>query len=131
MRALPLGLCLTLAALPGVAQDVDAGATLYRDFCAACHGPAATGDGRMAEQLRTPPSDLTKLAVQGTFPILHVAQTIDGRRPRAAHGGDMPLFGRWFEGVGADVAMAGPDGQPIMLSRPIADLIAYLITLQD
>ena len=60
-----------------------------------------------------------------------MAEQIDGRRPRAAHGGDMQLFGRWFEGVGADVAMAGADGQPILMSRPVADLIAYLISVQD
>lgn len=131
MRPLPLALCLSLTSLPVFAQDIDAGAVLYRDFCAACHGPAARGDGTMADLLRTPPSDLTKLAVEGAFPILTVAETIDGRRPRAAHGGDMPLFGRWFEGMGADVAMAGPDGQPILMSRPVADLIAHLITLQD
>ncbi|WP_439140288.1 c-type cytochrome [Roseicyclus sp.] len=131
MRALPLALCLCLLGPAVAAQDIDAGAVLYRDFCAACHGPEARGDGTMADLLRTPPSDLTKLGGTGAFPILAVAEQIDGRRPRAAHGGDMPLFGRWFEGVGADVAMAGPDGQPILMSRPVADLIAYLITLQD
>ena len=131
MRPLPLALTLALLCPPAVAQDVDAGAVLYRDFCAACHGATAKGDGTMADLLRSPPSDLTKLAEAGEFPILAVAETIDGRRPRAAHGGDMPLFGRWFEGVGADVAMAGADGQPILMSRPVADLIAYLISVQD
>ena len=43
----------------------------------------------------------------------------------------MPLFGAWFEGEGADVAMQGPGGQPVMLSRPIADLIAYLMEIQS
>ncbi len=131
MRPLPLALTLALLCPPVMAQDVDAGAVLYRDFCAACHGATAKGDGTMADLMRSPPSDLTKLAEAGEFPILSVAEQIDGRRPRAAHGGDMPLFGRWFEGVGADVAMAGADGQPILMSRPVADLIAYLITLQD
>ena len=43
----------------------------------------------------------------------------------------MPLFGRWFEGVGADVALPGPGGQPILMSRPIADLITYLQEIQS
>ena len=129
--ALPLALTLALLCPPAVAQDIDAGAVLYRDFCAACPGATAKGDGTMADLLRSPPSVLTKLAEAGEFPILSVAEQIDGRRLRAAHGGDMPLFGRWFEGVGADVAMAGADGQPILMSRPVADLIAYLISVQD
>lgn len=131
MRPLPFVICLALAPLPGMAQDADAGGTLYRDFCAACHGVAGKGDGTMADLMRRPPADLTRLAGGGPFPILRVAATIDGRGRLPAHGGDMPVFGRWFEGAGPDVAMAGPDGQPILMSAPVADLIAYLITLQD
>ena len=31
----------------------------------------------------------------------------------------------------AAVAMAGPGGQPILMSRPIADLVAYLMEIQS
>ena len=130
MRALPLALCLALLGGPVPAQDAQVGRTLYLDFCAACHGMEARGDGVMAEVLRVPPTDLTALAQGADFPILRVAQHIDGRRPMLAHGGDMPIFGRWFQGMGPDVALPGPGGQPILMSRPVADLIAWLIEVQ-
>ena len=135
IRAHMLGqiLSVTLAVLasPAPAQDIEAGQALYLDFCAACHGLQARGDGTMADLLRVAPTDLTGLSAGGAFPILRVAQQIDGRRPMVAHGGDMPIFGRWFQGQGADVAMPGPGGQPIMISRPTADLIAWLMTVQQ
>lgn len=121
-------LCL---AGPAHAQDAGAGRVLYGDFCAVCHGESLMGDGPMAEALTVAPPDLTRLAGTGEFPILDVAARIDGRDPLAAHGGEMPLFGEWFEGAGADVALQGPGGQPVMLSRPIADLIAFLMENQS
>jgi mono/diheme cytochrome c family protein len=131
MRALPLAFCLVLLAAPSPAQDAEAGRALYLEFCAACHGIGAQGDGVMRDLLRVPPTDLTALAQGGEFPTLRVAEQIDGRRPVMAHGGDMPIFGRWFQGVGADVALSGPGGQPILMSRPVADLITWLMTVQE
>ncbi|NKX46232.1 c-type cytochrome [Roseicyclus persicicus] len=121
---------ICLAAAPALAQDAEAGRALYLEFCATCHGLEARGDGVMAEVLTIAPPDLTGLAGGGAFPTLQVAQQVDGRHPLLAHGGDMPLFGRWFEGDGADVALAGPGGQPILMGRPIADLITYLMEIQ-
>ena len=134
MRPMPfaplLALSLALFAAPAPAQDAEAGRALYLDFCAACHGMEARGDGVMVELLRVAPTDLTALAKGGEFPILRVAEQIDGRRPMMAHGGDMPIFGRWFQGVGPDVALPGAGGQPILMSRPVADLIAWLMEVQ-
>lgn len=131
MRLLPCLIALAATVPPAFAQDAASGAALYADYCAVCHGTDATGDGPMAEVLTVPPPDLTRLSAGGAFPLLQVARQIDGRRPMRAHGGEMPLFGRWFEGDGADVAMTGEGGQPVMLSRPIADLIAYLMEIQS
>jgi mono/diheme cytochrome c family protein len=117
--------------VPASAQDATAGAVLYADFCAVCHGASAAGDGPMAEVLTIAPPDLTALAAGGAFPVLRVARQIDGRRPLQAHGGPMPIFGPWFEGDGADVVLQTEAGQPVMMSRPIADLIAYLIEIQS
>jgi mono/diheme cytochrome c family protein len=130
MRALIPVVSLALTALPAVAQDAEAGRILYMDFCAVCHGETARGDGVIAAVLTISPSDLTTLSGPGDFPTLRVAEQIDGRRPILAHGGDMPIFGQWFQGDGADVALPGPGGQPIMMSRPIADLITYLQEIQ-
>lgn len=128
--AVILAASLTLAA-PATAQDVVEGGELYTDFCAVCHGVGAAGDGPLAEALIVRPPDLTRLMQGGEFPLLQVIGQIDGRNPLLAHGGDMPLFGPWFEGDGADVAMQGPGGQPVLMSRPIADLVAYLMAVQS
>ena len=130
MRLIPLVFTALALATPVPAQEAETGATLYADFCAVCHGPGGQGDGPMAEVLTLPPADLTALNEAGEFPVLRVARQIDGRNRLLAHGGEMPIFGAWFEGEGADVAMPGPGGQPVMLSRPIADLIAYLMEIQ-
>jgi mono/diheme cytochrome c family protein len=122
---------MTLTTLPAEAQNAEAGRLLYRDFCAACHGATGRGDGVMGPVLTLPPADLTRLAADGAFPVLRTAEQIDGRRPMAAHGGDMPIFGRWFEGDGPDVALPGPGGQPVLMSRPVADLVTYLQSIQS
>lgn len=130
IRAVLFPAALALSA-PAVAQDAARGAVLYTDFCAVCHGAEAAGDGPMAEVLTLAPPDLRRLSEGGAFPVLRVARQIDGRNPLLAHGGEMPLFGTWFEGDGADVAVSGDGGQPVMMSRPIADLIAYLMEVQS
>lgn len=113
------------------AQDGAAGAGLYADYCAVCHGVDGRGQGVMAAVLTVVPTDLTRLGVGEAFPTLRVVRQIDGRDPVLAHGGDMPIFGPWFEGDGPDVALPGPGGQPIMVSRAIADLVVYLQGIQS
>ncbi len=130
LRATVLITCL--AASPATAQDSEMGAVIFQDFCATCHGPDASGNGPMAELLSIPTPDLTRLAARndGVFPTGSVVLQIDGRTSVLAHGGDMPLFGRFFQG-GADVAMKAPTGQPILTSQPIADLVAWLESIQQ
>jgi hypothetical protein len=76
------------------------------------------------------PSDLTTLSASNgdVFPTLRVVRQIDGRDPELAHGGVMPLFGQYFDAQ--DIAIPSQDGQPILTSQPIADLVAYLDELQ-
>lgn len=128
-----IALVLVLAAGPALAEpgDPGAGAELYRSYCAACHGPEARGDGAMAGMLTVPPADLTRLAATngGVFPVFRVVRRIDGRAPLLAHGGEMPLFGRLFDMTG--IAVASEHGQPILTSQPIADLAAWLATIQE
>jgi mono/diheme cytochrome c family protein len=124
-------LALTLAGGPAAAQDAVAGADLYVRYCAACHGMEARGDGEMAAILTILPADLTQISAGngGIFPISRVAAQIDGRDPLLAHGGVMPLFGEFFEGQ--DTAIRSETGQPILTSRPLADLIAFLEAIQE
>ena len=123
-----LGLSLAAAAQ---AQDAGIGAELYVKHCATCHGLDATGQGPMAPALVVQPSDLTSLTQgdTGGFPMLRVVRRIDGREPLVSHGSAMPVYGEFFEGD--DTALKTTSGQPILVSRAIADLVAYLLTIQD
>lgn len=134
MRCIRLGLAAILAVgsgLPALAQDADTGAALYRQYCATCHGIAATGQGPMAGALVVRPTDLTALRAGngGVFPTERVVRRIDGRDPLVSHGSPMPVYGFFFEG--RDKAIKAPSGQPILTSEPIVDLLAYLQSLQN
>jgi mono/diheme cytochrome c family protein len=78
------------------------GGTLFRTYCASCHGPGGSGDGPVAQHLRKPPADLTRIAVRngGVFAADKVAQAIDGRNVVRPHGpSDMPVWGDAFSRV--------------------------------
>lgn len=102
------------------------GATLYRTYCAVCHGPDAHGRGPLASSLRVAPTDLTQLARRsgGTFPRLAVTRSIDGRDTVRGHGsGDMPVWGDAFERS----VEAGPDA----VRARIEALVSYLASVQE
>ena len=61
-----------------------------------CHGAGGTGNGPMAGELKTPPSDLTQISARhnGVFPFDAIYAKVDGREMVAAHGTtDMPVWG--------------------------------------
>jgi len=102
------------------------GATLYRTYCAVCHGPDAHGRGPLASSLRVAPTDLTQLARRSgdTFPRLAVTRSIDGRDTVRGHGtGDMPVWGDAFERS----VEAGPDA----VRARIDVLVSYLASVQE
>ncbi|MGV6805241.1 MAG: c-type cytochrome [Ruegeria sp.] len=118
-----------LAASGAAAQDAEAGAKLYLHHCATCHGLDATGHGPMAGVLVIQPTNLKTLSgTDGVFPTARVVKRIDGRDPLVSHGSPMPVYGPYFEGQ--DTAIKTDQGQPILTSKPIVDLVAYLKTLQ-
>jgi mono/diheme cytochrome c family protein len=96
-----------LAPTPAVAQQTTEafssgtdGSSIYRTYCAVCHGREAKGDGPLAENLRQAPPDLTLLAKRnaGKFDADAVHRMIDGRNPIKGHGGpDMPIWGDAFK----------------------------------
>lgn len=117
------------AAQAAWAQDAATGEELYLHYCATCHGIDATGQGPMASVLVVQPSDLTALSGEsGVFPTARVVARIDGRDPLVSHGSPMPVYGPYFDGQ--DTSMKTPEGQPILTSQPIVDLVAYLETVQ-
>jgi mono/diheme cytochrome c family protein len=112
------------------AQDVEAGAALYDLHCATCHGLEGRGNGPMAPALILQPPPLNGLSAKhGGFPMLRVVSRIDGRDPLVSHGSPMPVYGPFFEGD--DTPLKAETGQPIMTSRPIVDLVAYLQSIQE
>ena len=111
--------------------DAVRGGELYALYCATCHGATAEGDGPTAELFAERPPDLTALAArnEGAFPMVEAARRIDGRDPVLAHGVPMPVYGGFFES-GAQVALRTPAGQTMLTSEPVADLLAWLESVQ-
>ena len=139
MKPLSLILAVCLAA-PLAAQEADdpfypvgdaVGQTSFMVHCASCHGDDAKGDGPMADELRVPPADLTRLAANnaGQFPFGDVIHTIDGRIPIKGHGGSMPIFGALFsQDFNPDLAPF--IGEEIVRGRILA-LTYYLEAIQE
>jgi mono/diheme cytochrome c family protein len=72
------------------------GQEMYGQFCAACHGADARGNGPTASSLKAPPPDLTKLSKRnnGKFPFDYVADILRFGPGVPAHGSyDMPTLG--------------------------------------
>ncbi|GGA04208.1 hypothetical protein GCM10011326_14680 [Salipiger profundus] len=113
------------------AQDADIGRGLYHTHCATCHGLEGRGDGPMSGVLLIKPVNLTELTAAngGTFPLERVVKRIDGRDPLVSHGSPMPVYGDYFEGI-FDVPIKTPAGQPVLTSRPVVNLVAYLLEIQ-
>jgi mono/diheme cytochrome c family protein len=89
------------AAQPAAPRPPD-GASLYKVYCASCHGANARGDGAVAQFLKSPPADLTRIAsrANGVFPSGDVFKIIDGRQRIGAHGDSaMPVWGDGFSRV--------------------------------
>jgi mono/diheme cytochrome c family protein len=131
LSAFRLAVALAAWSAPAAAQDAVRGEALFLDHCAACHGIEARGNGPRAPVLTIQPTDLTRLAAEagGVFPLLRAARRIDGTDPLVSHGSPMPIWGPFFDDAD-HVAMALPDGQPLLVPRAVADLLAWLQTVQ-
>ncbi len=122
----------TVGSVSAQEPDTEAGRNLYMSYCVQCHGIDAKGDGPMAEMLAIDTPDLSGLAVSndGTFPTELVARQIDGRAPMLAHGGDMPIYGPFLDS-NQHVALRLPNGQTMMTSLPLANVVVYLESIQE
>jgi mono/diheme cytochrome c family protein len=102
------------------------GEQLYRSYCAACHGEDGRGRGPAAPALKTPPADLTSIAMRngGTFPSDRIASYVaNGDPPVPAHGSrDMPVWGPNFS------ALAPWSDKPI--NERINAVVAYIRSIQ-
>lgn len=112
--------------------SVDLGERDFRNYCAACHGVSATGDGTLAEFLTISVPDLTKLSRRnmGQFPREKVMDMIDGRMQVKIHGDrDMPVWGDWFNKEAVEPG-ADPAAREQIVSERINALVNYIETLQ-
>ncbi len=104
----------------------------FLNYCAACHGADAKGDGTLGEFLTLKVPDLTTLSKfnAGKFPEEKVEDVIDGRTEVKVHGmRDMPVWGDWFN---REAAESGTDSQAreLVVNDRIASLITYLKSIQ-
>ncbi|MGA2422376.1 MAG: c-type cytochrome [Terriglobales bacterium] len=83
------------------------GASIFRDYCAACHGRDGRGNGPVSKALKPEVPDLSRLSLRnnGAFPAIHVRTTImfgaDDLLP--AHGSkQMPIWGPIFHEIEFD-----------------------------
>jgi mono/diheme cytochrome c family protein len=109
-----LGVAATILGLAWSAQRADPskerliasiqGRTLYKTYCAACHGPEAKGDGPKAATLEIPPPDLTRISARhgGTFPLMLIEKIISGEEELPHGHGPMPAWGPIFSQVDRD-----------------------------
>lgn len=106
-------------------QRVENGATLFRQYCASCHGSAGRGDGPMASALRKAPADLTQFAKRNgdVFPGERVRRIIDGRDVSSHGDRTMPVWGDAFR-------RATSEGDETVSAR-IAALVRYLQSIQE
>jgi mono/diheme cytochrome c family protein len=117
----PPMLVARVAAPPGATRPP--GAAAYETYCAGCHGRGGRGDGPLASQLATRPSDLTTLTRtnDGRFPFERVYGAIDGRRSVKAHGA-MPSWGEAFQGSNDAGGAAGVKERITQLTRFVESL---------
>jgi len=105
---------------------VPSGGAMYKEYCAACHGATAKGNGPAAAYLKTPPPDLTTLAKRhlGKFPYDYVASILRFGPGFSAHGAsDMPTWGSLFQ-------VLDKNDERVVRQR-IDNLCKYLASIQE
>ena len=106
---------------------VPSGETMYKQYCAACHGADGKGHGPAALMLKVPPADLTTLARRhdGKFPYDYVSGVLRfGPGPTVLHGSaDMPIWGPIFQYLDKNNERT--------VQHRIKNLCDYLASLQE
>lgn len=116
--------------------DLAKAADDFNTYCSVCHGSDAKGGGPVAEELKTPPADLTRISARsdGVFPAEAVFKTIEGLDMPLAHGtSDMPIWGALFvrQAVGEGVLIEDAKTAARVATDRIKRLVKYLETIQE
>jgi mono/diheme cytochrome c family protein len=83
------------------------GASIFRNYCAACHGLDGRGNGPVSKALKREVPDMTRLSQRndGKFPAIHVRTIImfGADSLLSAHGSkEMPIWGPIFHEIEFD-----------------------------
>jgi len=109
---------------PADPDAVSRGAGTFQANCASCHGIVGRGGGPVVA-----PGLVTLAAGNGgRFPAQYVVGVVEGHGRNPAFSAVMPEFGGSGMGTGPVVDVPGVD-RPV--SAPLADLLAYLGSIQD
>ena len=117
-----------------VEQELDvsaeAGAMLFAENCAACHGADAHGAGEFGVQLFNIPPDLTQLSANngGVFPTDYVLGVIDGFHRDPRFSAAMPEFGAGDMGP---TVIVEQDGLGTPVPARLLALTSWLETVQE
>jgi mono/diheme cytochrome c family protein len=125
MRFVWILLPMALWGAPPQAVPLTTGQTLYRSYCASCHGVDGGGNGPVAQSLVMRPTDLRKLTITngGKFPVYRVVKTLGGADEITAHGGkQMPVWGPAFR-------EKSPKDEK--LAERVRQLVGFLESIQD
>jgi mono/diheme cytochrome c family protein len=101
------------------------GKEMFVNYCAACHGKDAKGDGPAAPGLKVAPADLTVLAKLngGKYPADKVTSILRGQTNLVPHGDqEMPVWGRVFWSMS--------QGSEAIVTQRIANLNRYIESQQ-
>ncbi len=140
VSATVLAHALLFASAVGAAAQGNDGEILglveYRNSCATCHGIDGRGDGPLANELQSPPPDLTRLEAEngGIFPVSYVYEVIAHSFEVDAHGTtDMPAWGLRYDAEAERLLGKGAadDERQDFVTFRILSLIEYLQTLQS
>jgi mono/diheme cytochrome c family protein len=102
------------------------GKDLFKQYCAACHGIDAKGNGPARATLKVPAANLTTLAKRhgGTFPDDYVVKVLQFGPGFAIHGSsDMPTWGPIFRYM--------DNYNQATVQKRIRNLCDYLKSLQE
>jgi mono/diheme cytochrome c family protein len=122
LQALLVGALLMASASLSWAQSN--GQQEFERHCALCHGLNGKGGGPLADAMKLVPADLTRLAAHsnGAFPASRVGDVIRNGGGVLGHGSSAMLpWGNYF----------GEKGKPEAAKTRIADLVAYIRSLQQ
>lgn len=105
---------------------VPSGKEMFKEYCAACHGPDAKGHGPARVVLKVPAADLTTLSKHhgGEFPYDYVSNVLRFGPGVPAHGSsDMPTWGGIFQYM--------DNYNQTAVQKRIKNLCDYLVSLQE